>query len=51
MKKVAKYTIIQTNIANEVYKVAINVDIHYSIEICEALSKLHPQFNYSYYKQ
>ena len=51
MKPKQDNSIIQLNDDLKEYVIiAKNVDIHYSIEICEHLQKIHPKFRYTYYK-
>lgn len=51
MKKIKRYKIVQISVIGETAIVCKDCDIHYSMEICEMLSKSYPQFRYEYIAQ
>ena len=44
-----KYSIVQINCIGEYVIIAKNVDVNYSIEICNYLKSIHPQLDYQFH--
>lgn len=48
MKKIKRYNIYQIDATGNEIIIAKNVDIHYCVEICGYLKKIHDQFIFEY---